>query len=267
MMLKRRLIPVLFLKDGWMVRSESFKIHQFIGNPILHVERMVQWEVDELIVINISSSDNDKFQHDRHDYQDQCVTDLYTFISRIAQECRIPLTFGGKIRNFEQVKRVLHSGADKVSINTLLFEKPMTVSDCIKSFGSQAIVGSVDYKNIDGEPFVFRNFGTTNTEIPLFDWLKKIEDLGVGEVLLNSVDRDGKANGYDINIISLASEILEIPVIACGGAGSQKHFLNCFSDTRASGVAAGNIFHFTENAYPRAKEYLAKFNVNIRKRS
>ena len=148
-MLKRRLIPVLFLKDGWMVRSESFKIHQFIGNPILHVERMVQWEVDELIVINISSSETDKFQHDRHDYKDQCVTDLYTFISRIAIECRIPLTFGGKLRTFEQIQRVLHSGADKVSINTLLFENPMIVSNCIKSFGSQAIVGSVDYKIID----------------------------------------------------------------------------------------------------------------------
>jgi cyclase len=266
-MLKRRLIPVLFLKDGWMVRSENFKIHQFIGSPILHVERMVQWDVDELIVLNISSSGTDQFQHDRHDYRGQCVTDLYTFISRIAQECRIPLTFGGKIRSFEQVQHVLHRGADKVSINTLLFENPTIVSDCIKSFGSQAIVGSVDYKVIDGEPIVFRDHGNINTNIPLFDWLKSIEELGVGEVLLNSVQKDGKANGYDIDTISKASDTLEIPLIACGGAGLQKHFLNCFSDTRASGVAAGNIFHFTENAYPRAKDYLAKHDVNIRKRT
>lgn len=265
-MVKRRLIPVLFLKDGWMVRSENFKTHQFIGSPVLHVERMVQWEVDELIVLNISDSNIEKFQHDRNDYRDHHISDLYSFISRIAVECRIPLTFGGKLRNFEQVKSVLLCGADKVALNTLLFESSEIVTECIRAFGSQAIIGSVDYKIIDGKPIVFSGFGKFNTNISLFDWLRSIEDLGVGEILLNSIDRDGKALGYDITTISKASDMLAVPLIACGGAGLQKHFLQCFQETNASAIAAGNIFHFTENAYPRAKDYLSKFNVNVRRR-
>lgn len=247
-----------------MVRSESFDRHQFIGNPIIHVERMVQWDVDELFIINISNDANNNYQHDRHDYKNNEITDLFSFIKRIAEECRIPLTFGGQIRTLEDVNFALLSGADKVSINTLLFEKPKLVEECVLAFGSQAIVASVDYRIINGTPLVYKNFGQVNTNLELFKWLKKIEDLGVGEIFLNCINRDGAANGFDYETLNKATEIIKNPIIGCGGAGHQKHFLNCFQQTSLDAVAAGNFFHFTENSYPRIKRYLKQNSVNVR---
>ena len=247
-----------------MVRSENFDRHQFIGNPIIHVERMVQWDVDELVVINISNEADSGFQHDRHDYKDNKITDLFSFVRRIAEECRIPLTFGGQIRTFDDVNFALLSGADKVCVNTLLFDNPDLVYECILAFGSQAIVASVDYRVLSGIPLVYRDFGQTNTKIELFDWLKRIEALNVGEIFLNCIDKDGAANGFDYEILDKASSIISIPLIGCGGAGHPKHFLNCFQKTSLNAIAAGNFFHFTENAYPRVKQYLKQNSINVR---
>ncbi|MDA8942680.1 HisA/HisF-related TIM barrel protein [Alphaproteobacteria bacterium] len=263
-MLRRRLIPVLFLKDGWMVRSEDFQTHQFIGNPIIHVERMVQWEVDELIVIDISNGPQSHFQHDRHDYKDLGVHNLNTFISRIAQDCRIPLTFGGGLRNFSQVNEVLQAGADKVCLNTMLFDNADELRQCVEAFGSQAIVASIDYKIVDGKAIVYKDYGKTKTDLELLEWAAILQDMQVGELLVNAIDRDGKSCGYDIEHLARLANFVSIPVIGCGGAGHQSHFLKCFQGTELSAVAAGNIFHFTENAYPRAKQYLSDKLVNIR---
>jgi imidazole glycerol-phosphate synthase subunit HisF len=263
-MLKRRLIPVLFLKNGWMVRSESFKLHQFIGSPVVHVERMVQWDVDELIVINIGNSDDADFNHNRSDYPGNGITDVLTFVATIAEECRIPLTFGGGLRNFERVREVIRHGADKVSLNSMLFDNLEGLKKCISTFGSQAVVASVDYRTIDGENFIFSNYGVNKTDFLLDDWVIQLEQIGVGEIFLNAIDRDGKAVGYDILTVDRVSRLVKIPVIACGGAGHQRDFLECFEKTEASAVAAGNIFHFTENSYPRAKKYLKDKLVNVR---
>ena len=197
-MLKRRLIPVLFLKSGWMVRSESFTTHQFIGNPLVHVERMVEWDVDELIVINISKLDELSFSHNRVDYPTNGIVDLLTFVETIAEECRIPLAYGGGLRSFNQVRDIISKGADKVVLNTMLFDDRETVKKCISTFGSQAIVASVDYRGIGSRNLVYRNHGSTETGYLLEDWLCELENLGVGEIFLNTVDRDGQASGYDI---------------------------------------------------------------------
>jgi imidazole glycerol-phosphate synthase subunit HisF len=254
-MLKRRLIPILYLKDGWMVRSEAFSIHQVIGNPVHHVERMVQWDVDELIVINISESEG-VFDFSRDDYRHRGPRSLAEFITMIATECRIPLTFGGLIRNFEDIRNRIQNGADKVTINTGLLENPRIVSEAAEAFGCQAVVASIDYRIEEGVAQVYAGRGRVRTGAALADWASRAADLGAGEILINAIDRDGKANGYDIENIAMVSDLLEVPVIACGGAGHVSHFLRCFNETGASAVAAGNIFHFTENAYPRSKAYL-----------
>ncbi|MAO90929.1 MAG: imidazole glycerol phosphate synthase cyclase subunit [Rhodospirillaceae bacterium] len=263
-MLKRRLIPVLFLKDGWMVRSEEFRTHQIIGEPVSHVERMVQWDVDELIVIDISKGAETAFEHHRSDYRHKTVSTLLDFIQMISVDCRIPLTIGGRVNSVDAVAQRIRHGADKVTINSAALKEPVLISDCAKVFGSQAIVASVDYKTQDDDQFVWTDFGKTRTQHRLLDWVRVVEDQGAGEILLTDIDRDGSAQGYDLETIDRVANAVSIPVIACSGAGHQRHFLSCFENTGASAVAAGNIFHFTENAYPRAKTFLRSKLADIR---
>ncbi len=262
-MYKRRLIPVLFLKDGWMVRSERFELHQFIGDPVTHVERMVQWDVDELIVLDIGAEQS-TVQHDRSDYKNRPVRNLLEFITKIAVDCCIPLTFGGRIAHVDDVAIRIANGADKVAMNTALAESPQIVTAAAERFGSQAIVASIDYRMTDNAPEVFVDRGRRATGRSVVDWARQAERLGAGEILLNAVDRDGAARGYDLETMDRVADAVHIPVIACGGAGHQRHFRECFEKTRVSAVAAGNIFHFTENAYPRAKTFLKQTLSDIR---
>ena len=246
-----------------MVRSESFSIHQVIGNPVHHVERMIQWDVDELIVIDISAGET-IFDFARDDYRHRGPKNLGEFIAMISSECRIPLTFGGRIRSFEDVRQRIQSGADKVTINRALFEQPALVTEAANAFGRQAVVASIDYRVVDGLAEIYTGFGREKVGATLLDWSRRAEDLGAGEIFINAIDRDGKAEGYDLENIARVSEAVQVPVIACGGAGHVSHFLKCFNETTASAVAAGNIFHFTENAYPRAKTYLRQKRNDLR---
>jgi imidazole glycerol-phosphate synthase subunit HisF len=262
-MLKRRLIPVLFLKDGWMVRSESFKYHQVMGHPVHHVERLAQWDVDELIVLDISTGEA-CFDFARDDYRHAGPKDLLEFIQMTATECHIPLTFGGRIRNFEDIQLRIRNGADKVVLNTAIAETPELVSETARVFGRQAIVANVDYRETEDGPIVFTHHGSVSTGTSVVDWAQRVVDLGAGEIFLHAIDRDGIARGYDLETIASATDAVNIPIICCGGAGHQSHFMRCCETTDASGIAAGNIFHFTENAYPAAKKYLRKKRDDIR---
>jgi len=246
-----------------MVRSEVFSVHNIIGNPISHVERLTEWDVDELILVDISSRQG-IYDIRRDDHKLQGSSDLMGFITMIAETCGVPLTFGGHIRTFEDVYTRILNGADKVAINSAIVVTPELVTEAAHAFGSQAVVVSIDYRLVEGTPIVFTNWGKTNTEVDVVTWAKKAEDLGAGEILLNSIDRDGTAQGYDIGTINEVVKAVEIPIIACGGAGHQSHFKKCFEETDAAAVAAGNIFHFTENAYPRAKKYLRQHRSDIR---
>lgn len=262
-MYKRRLIAVLFLKDGWMVRSQNFKEHQFIGEAESHVERMMQWDVDELVVIDIGKGEM-VFEHHRTDYRAKPVKTMFDFINLIAVKCHMPLTFGGRIRSVDDARARIQNGADKVMFNTLLETDPKTVQASVAVFGSQAIMASVDFRVVDGKPSVFGDHGSRSLGEDPVEWARRAADLGVGEILLNSADRDGCAQGYDLDVINSVADAVEVPVIACGGAGHQRHFLEVFQKTTASAVAAGNIFHFKENAYPLAKEYLKRTLPDIR---
>ena len=261
-MLKRRLIPVLFLKNGLIVRSEDFNYHQNIGNVISEAKRYSDWDVDESIYIDISKEKNYDLRRD--DLKVESKNSLLDIISYVSKVCFMPLTFGGWIRDIADIRERLLNGADKVTINTIAVEKPEFITQSASAFGAQCIVVSIDYKYINGKPKVFKG-GHTLTDLDPIEWAIEAEKRGAGEIFFNSIDRDGTAEGYDIELLAKASEAVNIPLIACGGAGNFYDFVDVAKDTNVSAIAAGNIFHFTELSYPRAKETLLKNNINVRK--
>jgi len=238
-------------------------MHSVIGDPKTHVDRLVSWDVDEVIIVNISSS-FDGIAHQRDDYKNKPNNDVKSLISTLAIECRTPLSYGGGISNLSQAKEIIGSGADKVIINRLYHELPKEVEIIAKTLGSQAVVLSVDYRYVEKIPQVFIENASVNTGVTPREWVKQAENCGIGEIFLNCADKDGACTGYDIALIADISLSANRPVIACGGAGSISDFQDVFEKTTVEAVAAGNIFHFSENCYPRAKKRLKASNVNVR---
>lgn len=261
-MVKIRLIPVLYIKNGLIVRSEDFSYHQNIGNIINEATRYNEWNVDELIYIDISRTNDYDLRRD--DHKIKSYSSKQEVIAEIAKVCFMPLTFGGGIRSLNDIDALIKSGADKITLNTGIVENPQLIKDCAQKYGSQATVISIDYKMVNGQAIVFTNFGLTNTNISVIDWVKETELQGAGEIFINSIDRDGKATGYDIETIGTVKEKTRLPVIACGGAGDEYDFLDLAKTTKVSGIAAGNMFHFTERSYPRAKQLLKKNGIDVR---
>ena len=262
-MLKKRLIPVLFIKNGLIVRSENFDSHKIIGNVVNEVRRYNQWDIDELVYIDISRKA--VYDSRRDDHKIQSVSSIDEILEIVSKECFMPLTFGGGIRNLETVKRILKNGADKVVLNTMLHETPEDVIAAISLFGSQAVVASLDYRLKNGTPIFYKNYGQDSLKFKSFrEIVKYIEELGCGEIFLNSMDDDGRGEGYDLESIRKVVEISNLPVIGCGGAIDVQDFIDLASIQNLSGVAAGNMFHFTENIYPRSKAKLKNKNFNFR---
>ena len=261
-MIKRRLIPVLYIKNGLIVRSENFSYHHNIGNVVTEAKRYNEWNVDELIYIDIS----------REKYYDLRRDDVYIkstdsiggIINQISQVCFMPLTFGGGIRTIDDISYRIINGADKITLNTGALKNPKLITQAAEKYGSQAIVISIDYKIINSKSIVFTDFGQKNTNKLVLSWIKECENLGAGEIFLNSIDRDGKANGYDLETIGKIVASTKLPVIACGGAGQPQDFVEIAEKTKVSAIAAGNIFHFTELSYPRTKILLKKEGLNFR---
>lgn len=261
-MVKTRLIPVLYIKNGLIVRSEDFSYHQNIGNIINEASRYNEWNVDELIYIDISRTD--EYDLRRDDHKIKSYSSKQEIITEIARVCFMPLSFGGGIRSLVDIDVLIKSGADKITLNTAAFENPQLIKESALKYGSQAIVASVDYRKINSEAIVFTNFGQTNTGVKLLDWVIELEKLGAGEIFMNAIDRDGKASGYDTETIGQVVDVSKLPVIACGGAADEYDFVDLAKATKVSGIAAGNMFHFTERSYPRAKQTLKKNGINVR---
>jgi cyclase len=200
----------------------------------------------------------------RDDHRVDSYSGIQEIISRIGSVCFMPLTFGGGIKNVEDAGVRIRLGADKVTINTAAIENPKLISQIAVRYGSQAVVVSIDYKIINNKPIVHAKFGRENTGIQVVDWVKQCIDFGAGEILLNSIDNDGRACGYDLDTICAVVAVSTVPVIACGGAGEFYDFVEVVRKTGVSAVAAGNVFHFTERSYPRAKQLMKKEGINVR---
>ena len=274
-MLKPRLIPVILLKNGILVRSRTFNFHQSTGDPIGQVERFVSWKADELIYLDITRSgmyDVEKTMNvigsttSKKNSLSEIPDNFVDIIRCISPKCTIPLTAGGGIRSLDNISLLLKNGADKVSINTKALEEPSFIESAAKKFGSQCIVVSVDvkYDDISHQYEVYSEFGKKPTGHEPVSWCQEVEKLGAGEILLNSINRDGTGNGYDLPLIKKVAEKVSIPVIALGGVGTFAHLAEGLIKGKADAVAAANVFHFTEHSIINAKKYMKSAGIDVR---
>ena len=262
-MKKKRLIPVLLLKNGYLVQSKNFKFYQNLGNPVQAVKRLSQWASDELIYLDISKGDNYDIERDDLKYKNS--SNFLSIIKKVSEVTFMPITVGGKIKNLFDAEKRLEIGADKISINTAALENPNFIESLAKEFGSQCIVISIDVKLIDNKYRIFSHGGSKETDYDLEEWIDILEQHGAGEVLINSIDRDGSGIGYDLNLLNIISNKTNIPVIACGGVGKWEHFHEALSKTGVDAVSAANIFHYVDQSVYLSKKYLYEKKLNIRK--
>jgi imidazoleglycerol phosphate synthase cyclase subunit len=263
-MTRPRLIPVLLLKQGVIVRSQLFKVHQVIGNPMSTVERFSNWNVDELVLLDISGADFHDLRRDdiQQRYQGTSALDV---LREVAKVSFMPLAFGGRVRTLDDISERLAAGADKVIVNTAALDDPDFIAAASRRFGAQCIVVSIDAKrHDDGRYEVFAADGTRPTGRAPADWARAAEALGAGEIFLNSIDRDGSAQGYDLGLVRAVTSSVTIPVVACGGVGRYEDFAPGITAGGASAVAAANIFHFFELSYPFAKKACLDAGLRMR---
>ncbi len=259
-----RLIPCLLLKNGLIVRSHAFTTHQVIGNPMATVRRLSNWNVDELVLLDISGENFHDLRRDDFPVSYR-GTGLLDVLHEVAKVCFMPLAVGGRIRTLEDISLRLAHGADKCIINSEAVRNPDFVKQAAERFGSQCIVVSIDVKrHADGSLEVFTGDGKVPTGKKPADWAREVAGLGAGEIFLNSIDRDGTATGYDVALIKQVASAVKIPVIACGGVGSYADFAPGVLEGGASAVAAANIFHFFEISYPLAKKACIDAGVPMR---
>ena len=257
--MKKRLIPCIFLKDGMIIRSENFKIHQIIGNPTSQVKRFSDWAVDEIIYIDITLSNN--YDNRRDDHKIKISNDKFKLLKEISKNIFVPFSFGGGIRTINDIQNILQSGADKVILNSGMYLDNSLLPDAARTFGSQALTACVDYK----DDYVYFNHGSYKSEYTVYNWCEILKKDGIGEILLHNISRDGKGNGYDIGTISKITKLFNLSIIALGGAGDYYDFNECFNKANPSAVAAGNIFHFKEHSYYHIKKSLEQDEIDIRK--
>lgn len=231
-MLKPRVIPCLLMMDGSLVKTRTFKDPVYVGDPINAIRIFNEKEVDELVLLDISATS----QWREPDFER---------IAEIASECFMPVAYGGAVRTLDQVRKLLRLGVEKVVVNTALHANPKFVREAAETFGSQAIVASIDVrKKLFGRYEVFTESATKPTGLEPVAFAKQLEEAGVGEIFLTAVDQDGTMSGYDLELIAKVTNAVSIPVIASGGAGDLQHFKQAVSVSGASAVAAGAMFVF-----------------------
>ncbi len=261
-MKKKRLIPVLLLRNGFLVQSKGFGKYKNIGNPVSAVKRFSEWGADELIYLDISNDDH--YDLKRDDLGCKNRGNIIDIIDDVSKVTFMPITVGGKIRNIADIEKRLAVGADKISINTMALKNPQFIKEASREFGAQCIVVSIDIKRINGKSQVVSEGGKTPAGIKPEDWAKTVEELGAGEILLNSVDRDGMKSGYDIELLNTVTNTVNIPVIACGGVGEWTHLSEALELTKVDAVSAANIFHHREQSLFLAKTYLYQRGHHVR---
>ena len=250
-MLKKRIIPCLDIKDGRTVKGINFVDIQDAGDPIELAKKYVAQGADELVFLDITATVENR-------------KTLIALVKQIAKEINIPFTVGGGINSVEDVRNLIKAGADKVSVNSSAVNRPELIKEIAQEFGSQCIVVAIDTKFEDGEWTVFVHGGRTPTLLKTVEWAKQIESLGAGEILLTSMNNDGTKNGFALDITKKVSAVVNIPVIASGGAGSKQHFKDVFTQTAATGGLAASIFHYAEIPIPALKDYLRTEKISIR---
>ena len=251
-MLTKRIIPCLDCKDGRVVKGVSFVDLRDAGDPISVAKAYDREGADELVFLDITATSDDR----------NTTIDL---VKKVASEVFIPFTVGGGIRSTEDFKILLREGADKISINSAAILNPNLITEAAMKFGSQCVVVAIDAKRrSNGGWNIYRSGGRIDTGIDAVEWAKDVTRRGAGEILLTSMDEDGQKNGYDIDLTKAISSAVSVPVIASGGAGNKKDFLDAFVDGGADAALAASLFHFKELTIRDLKTYLHENNVPVR---
>ena len=254
-MITKRIIPCLDVKEGMVVKGVQFKNHQVVGSILDLAEKYSNDGADELVFYDISASTKDSIVEKN-------------WISKIADVVNIPFCVAGGIKSVEDARQILNLGADKISINTPAIDNPDLIYDLSNEFGSQCVVIGMDVKYIGDQAFIFAKTGSEktshSTNLNAKDWLIRVQELGAGEVVVNAMGNDGVKSGYSIELLNSLEDICSIPMIASGGAGGPRDFVNVFEKTNVDGALAASIFHRNEYSIKEIKESLKANSINIR---
>jgi cyclase len=251
-MLAKRIIPCLDVDKGRVVKGTNFVELVDAGDPIEQAKFYDRQGADELIFLDITASSDNR-------------STMIDVVRKTAEEVTIPFTIGGGIRTTSDMREMLRSGADKVSINTAAVKQPQLINDGAEKFGVQCIVVAIDAKKVwENRWKVFVHGGRTETELDVIEWAQECEQRGAGEIMLTSMDRDGTKDGYDVELLKRVTDAVRIPVIASGGAGNLEHLHQAFAEADVDAVLAASIFHFRQFTIRQAKEYLRSKNILVR---
>lgn len=250
-MLSRRIIPCLDVKDGRVVKGTNFVNLRDAGSAVELARRYYEEGADELVFLDITASAEKR-------------KTLVHLVEEVAKVIRIPFTVGGGVSELDDIDAMLKAGADKVSLNTSIVNNPKLITEAAKRFGSQAVIAAIDVKRSGNKFRVFTHGGREETKLDGIEWCKQVCDLGAGEILLTSMDKDGTKDGYDIELLSMVNKVVSIPVIASGGAGKKEHFFDAFIDGNADACLAASLFHYQELAIVDLKKYLRENGVIVR---
>lgn len=252
-MLTKRIIPCLDVDKGRVVKGKQFQNITDVDDPVQLAKHYVKEGADELVFYDISASNENR-------------KIFISTIEKIAQEISIPFTVGGGISSVDDFTNVLRAGADKVSVNSAAVRDPMLITKAAMKFGRQCVVLSIDAKKQRQDYWsVYINGGRINTQTNAISWAMQGEKLGAGEIVLNSIDMDGEKAGYDLEIIAKLSEVVNIPIIASGGAGKTEDFLKVLKEGKADAALAASVFHYGQISISELKEYLYENGISVRR--
>lgn len=250
-MLTKRIIPCLDIKNGRTVKGVNFVNLRDAGDPVELAKLYSENGADELVFLDISATEERR-------------KTLANLVLNVAEAINIPFTVGGGISSVEDVDILLQNGADKISINSSAIKRPTLINELAAKFGSQCIVVAIDAKNLDGEWIVHLMGGKVPTKLNLFDWAKEVAERGAGEILFTSMDNDGTKDGFANEALATLSELINIPVIASGGAGNVQHFVDTFKLGKADAALAASVFHFKEIEISDLKKKLSEEKISVR---
>ena len=246
-MLTKRIIITLSFSEGILIRTKKFQTDyrytsNFVGNK----------NVDEIIIIDVSKNKKNRKK-------------FLNSVRKISQNCFVPITVGGYISDLDEIKILQMCGADKIIVNSLIYQNPNSVAKISKKYGSQFVVAGIDFKLEKGKYHLFKHHGKSKTNISINNTLKLFERLGVGEIMLQSIDRDGSLSGLDIEFSKIVKRNTFLPIISNGGIGNWEHFYEGFKKGRLDAISTNNIYHFTDSSIAAAKNYLYKKNILLRR--
>lgn len=250
-MLTKRIIPCLDIKNGRTVKGVNFVDLKDAGDPVELAKKYAETGADELVFLDISATEERR-------------ATLIDLVRKVAAAINIPFTVGGGISSVADVDVLLRNGADKISINSSAVKNPNLINEIVAKYGSQCVVVAIDAKQIDGNWIVHLVGGKVPTELNLFDWAKEVELRGAGEILFTSMNNDGTKYGFANDALAKLSEIVNIPIIASGGAGTMEHFAETFINGNADAALAASVFHYQEIEIPELKQFLKNQNISVR---